>query len=109
MYQIRIAPQARKDIKRLDKRTQSRIVKVLESLKEVPRPTGKVEKLKDQPKYWRYRVGDFRIVYHVRDDYQVVIVLLVKDRKEAYRHLPKVDASVIAKFLTEIRNKGVSP
>jgi len=34
---------------------------------------------------WRIRVGDYRIIYDVKDDEELVIVLAALHRREAYR------------------------
>jgi len=35
---------------------------------------------------WRIRVGDYRIIYDVDDDQQLVVILVVMHRREVYRH-----------------------
>lgn len=35
--------------------------------------------------YWRYRVGDFRLICDIRDEALRVLVLAVAGRKDAYR------------------------
>lgn len=34
---------------------------------------------------WRVRVGDYRIVYAIKDDELIVLVLRVAHRREVYR------------------------
>ena len=38
-----------------------------------------------QPRLWRYRVGPYRIVCHLREEGQTVVVLRIAHRREAYR------------------------
>lgn len=41
---------------------------------------------------WRVRVGDYRIVYTIKDDILLVLVLRVGHRRETYRlALPMLD------------------
>ncbi|MEJ5311973.1 MAG: type II toxin-antitoxin system RelE/ParE family toxin [Anaerolineae bacterium] len=35
--------------------------------------------------YYRYRVGDWRVVYQVLDDKHIVIVLVIAHRSKVYR------------------------
>ncbi len=36
---------------------------------------------------YRYRIGDYRIIYSVEDDRLIVFVLRIRHRKDAYRGL----------------------
>ncbi|MCE5236975.1 type II toxin-antitoxin system RelE/ParE family toxin [bacterium] len=38
----------------------------------------------------RLRVGDYRIIYHMKDDQGVVKVLLVANRRDAYEQLERM-------------------
>ena len=41
---------------------------------------------------WRVRVGDYRIVYTIKDDILLVLVLRIGHRREIYRlALPKLE------------------
>jgi mRNA interferase RelE/StbE len=84
---VRISPAADREIRKLDRLVQRRILKKLDGLMMDPRPNG-VEKLtgSDVPRY-RVRVGDYRIVYRIDDQVLTVLVLNVGDRKEIYRKL----------------------
>ena len=86
-YSVRISPAADREIRKLDRPIQSRILKRLDGLMMDPRPNG-VEKLvgSDVPRY-RVRVGDYRIVYRIDDQVLTVLVLKVGHRKEIYREL----------------------
>lgn len=86
-YSIRISPAADREIRKLDRPIQKRILKKLDDLEQEPRPNG-VEKLSGgSDARYRVRVGDFRIVYRIADDVLTVLVLKVGNRKEIYRSL----------------------
>lgn len=87
-YTVEVAPAARRQIRRLPRIVQKRIIKKLEALEEDPRPPG-VEKLSGGADFYRLRVGDYRIIYRVEDQILWVLVLKVGDRKEVYRKLPQ--------------------
>ena len=42
-------------------------------------------KLRGAADLWRLRVGDYRVVYQVRDAILVVLVILMRHRREAHR------------------------
>ncbi len=57
---------------------------MLDKLAQSPRPHG-VEKLTDSPGWFRVRVGDYRIIYEVRDKELVVFVLSIGPRDNVYQ------------------------
>ena len=52
-------------------------------LREDPRP-GQATQLVGDPRTWRVRAGDWRILYEIRDDEIMVLILDVKHRSKAY-------------------------
>jgi mRNA interferase RelE/StbE len=100
-YEIRIAPAAIRQLRKLPSSVQSRVISCFESLSENPRPPG-VEKLSQYPRFWRVRCGEYRIVYCIDDKTRIVVALIVRHRKDAYRDLDKLDPAVIAKSLTPL-------
>jgi mRNA interferase RelE/StbE len=64
------------------------IVQVIDALAENPRPSG-AAKLKGTD-FMRIRVRDYRVVYEVRDDVLLVLVVRVEHRRGAYRGLVPV-------------------
>lgn len=43
------------------------------------------EKMAGFPNRYRFRVGDYRIIYEIHDAVLMVLILAVGDRKEIYR------------------------
>jgi mRNA interferase RelE/StbE len=82
-YSVVFARRARKTLQRLDRQTAKRIVKVVESLVEQPRPPG-AHQLKGSFE-WRIRVGYYRVIYEIHDDRLFVLVVKVGHRREIYR------------------------
>lgn len=107
-YAIKIAPAAVRHMKKLPRPVQARVVKCLEALTKNPRPNG-VEKLSQQPGLWRVRVGDYRVIYWIDDAVSVVIALIVRHRKDAYRDLDKLDASIVAATLVPLLTGLTAP
>ena len=60
-YDVSVSPSAKKELERVPKSVQDRIVKAFDALADDPRPHGclKLEGTDDQ---YRIRVGNYRIV-----------------------------------------------
>lgn len=83
-YIIEVDKQAKKFLRTLNSATlYRRLDQAILSLAENPRPPGCV-KLQGQP-YHRIRVGDYRIVYQIKDDVLIVLVVSIGHRREIYR------------------------
>jgi mRNA interferase RelE/StbE len=80
-WSLRIAPPARRDLKRLDPPVQRRILDALDKFVAAPRE-GDIRKL--NPVQWRLRVGDWRVRFSFDDDNRVIVVLRVLPRGRAY-------------------------
>lgn len=91
---IVLAPAAERDFRRLDRSVQKKVVALLDRLAADPRPPG-AEKLRGHSGFWRIRTGDHRIIYHVEDG-RLIIVLVIRDRKDVYRALDTLDAKLAA-------------
>jgi mRNA interferase RelE/StbE len=82
-YAIDILRSAQKQLERVPAERQDQILSTLEGLAEVPWPDG-CAKLTGR-EAWRIRVGDYRVIYEIRDDTKIVIVVVIAHRKDAYR------------------------
>ena len=80
-YEVIVKPSAAKAIRKLDRTSQRRIVRLLDRLAEHPRPEG-VVKMQGEENLWRLRIGDYRLIYEIHDDRLVVLVLRVGHRRE---------------------------
>ena len=86
-WTVTLAPAARKSLKAIrDTRLRGRIVKALQGLEEEPRPAG-VKRLVGQGGTLRIRVGDWRILYEVREQEVVVLVVRIGPRGEVYERV----------------------
>jgi mRNA interferase RelE/StbE len=83
-YQIKIKASALSALKKLDAKTKARLWLAISSLAEEVRPRGST-KLKGAAVLWRIRVGDFRIIYQIRDEELVVLIIRIGHRREVYR------------------------
>jgi len=88
MYQIKVAEEAAKFIRKQDKRIQRQIINSIRALAQNPRPQG-CKKLQGYKELYRIRSGNYRIVYTIREKMLLVFVVRVAHRKDIYRHLGK--------------------
>lgn len=78
---------ARNQLRKLDKQSARRIVDYMDERiagADNPRTFGK-PLTGPLGQFWRYRVGDFRIVCDIQDEVLRVLVVRVGDRKDVYR------------------------
>jgi mRNA interferase RelE/StbE len=83
-YTIEFSPSANREIGKLVRGIQGRVRARIDALAANPRPPG-ARKLKSRDELWRIRVGDYRVVYEIRDRVVLVLVLRVAHRREVYR------------------------
>lgn len=87
-WAIEFRAKAEKQLQRLASRDAARIVAFLEdrlATHEDPRELGAALKGDALGLYWRYRVGDYRIICDIQDQRLVVLVIDVGHRREVYR------------------------
>lgn len=85
-WRIELKAKAAQAINKLDTQHRERIRTFLkkQSTQSNPRATGKA--LQDQlAGYWRYRVGDYRLICQIKDYDLVVLVIEIAHRKNIYR------------------------
>jgi mRNA interferase RelE/StbE len=82
-YRVRIEKQASKALEKIDGVTRKRIIEVIRSLADNPRPPGS-KKMKNRAG-WRVRIGDYRVIYGVNDERSIVSVAKIGHRREVYR------------------------
>jgi mRNA interferase RelE/StbE len=76
-------------VRKLDPHIRKHVTRDILRLEDNPRPNG-VEKLESREKLYRVYVGpgkDYRVIYQIRDEILVVLVVRVGDRKDVYRNL----------------------
>jgi mRNA interferase RelE/StbE len=81
---IEITKSAKKDLSVLEQTDRERILKAIFNFREHPE-TADIRKLRGKPVRWRLRVGIFRIIFEMNHDENIIYVLRIRHRKEAYR------------------------
>ncbi|WP_035052093.1 type II toxin-antitoxin system RelE family toxin [Andreprevotia chitinilytica] len=79
---------AKKQLRKLDKQTARRILDFMDeriAAQADPRATGKALTGLMLGAYWRYRVGDYRILCDIQDGALRVLVIEIGNRRDIYR------------------------
>ena len=85
-FAVEYDPKALKELAKLDKPVVRRVIKAIDALSADPRPSG-VRLLVGYPNLWRIRVGEYRVVYTIKDAELVVLALRVAHRSSVCRGL----------------------
>lgn len=85
-YRIEVKPSAARVLTKLPRPAQRRIARKIDALAKDPRPRG-AEKLRGADDLYRVRAGDYRVIYRIRDDVLLVLVVRIGHRREVYRRL----------------------
>jgi mRNA interferase RelE/StbE len=83
-YEVRLLVTAHRQLLRVPARIRSRVSAAIGALAADPRPAG-CKKLAGNADYYRIRVGDYRVLYEVRDRDVLVLIIKVGHRREVYR------------------------
>ena len=87
-WQIEFDESARKELAKLDRKVARRLIDFLKTrvlnLRD-PRSVGQALRGSTLGEFWKYRVGDFRIIASIQDDRMIVLVLRVGNRSDIYR------------------------
>ena len=82
MYDIEFSKTAEKQLEKLEKNVQKRIISTLERIRVRPYPH--VKKLVGR-KYFRLRVGDFRVILDIKEKKLLILVLEIGHRSNIYK------------------------
>ncbi|NPV80489.1 MAG: type II toxin-antitoxin system RelE/ParE family toxin [Firmicutes bacterium] len=81
---LEITEPAQKDFANLDRKTQRRIRAALDRLLTYPQAVD-LKKLQGSPGEWRLRVGDWRVIFRIEREQELLYILRVRHGREAYR------------------------
>ena len=84
MYKVAYLDSVEEDLKKLNKSTVRKILNRIETyLAQDPKELGKPLKGEFQG-YWRYRWGDYRVIYKISEREILILVLRISNRKDVY-------------------------
>lgn len=85
-YSVEFTRSAEKEFGRLPQKLQLRAAEAIALLSENPHSELiKVKKLKGAEDLYRIRVADYRIVYELKDERLIILVIKIGHRREIYR------------------------
>ena len=85
---VSLSDKARKELSRLDAAVRSRILDFLQNRLEPlsdPRSIGQALKGQKFGEFWKYRVGDYRIICKIEDEEITILVFSIGHRREVYK------------------------
>lgn len=87
-WRIELDPAAARELDKLDPQAARRILKFLsERVAPLSNPRSLGEALKDSKlgEFWKYRVGEFRIIASIEDRRLLILVVRIGNRRDVYR------------------------
>lgn len=86
-YSVLFSPKAEKQMDKLDAPVRRRIARwIKDNLVDCENPRLHGEALHNKLKaYWKYRIGDYRIVADILDAEVVIVVVKIDNRDSVYR------------------------
>lgn len=85
MYRVRLTKRAAKFYRSADTALAKRLARAFETLEQNPHQHPNIKALKGElAGRYRYRVGDYRVVYRIDDNAAEVTILLIKHRQDVY-------------------------
>lgn len=87
-WRIEFADSAAKQLRKLDPQVAKRILTFLQSRiapLDDPRSIGEALRGKDLGDFWKYRVGDWRVIADIEDGVVLITVVRIGNRREVYR------------------------
>lgn len=87
-WKIELSGLAQKNLAEIDRQSSHRLLKFLsERVAKLEDPRGIGEALKGSKLggFWKYRVGDYRIIADIRDSALLILVVRIGNRRDVYR------------------------
>ena len=87
-WNVELSESANRELDKLDPQDRERILKFLHqrvAKLDDPRSLGAALRGSQLGEFWKYRVGDYRLISKIDDDRLAVLVLRVGHRKEVCR------------------------
>ena len=86
LFEIIYRTSVKKELRKLSKKDRAAVINKIQLLANNPWPVG-VTKLKGYSDLYRTRQGDYRLVYQVRKQVLVIIIVGVGHRRDIYQSL----------------------
>jgi mRNA interferase RelE/StbE len=87
-WRVELSPRADQQLNKLDPQHAKRILKFLSTRLaslDNPRSIGQVLQGQRLGEFWKYRVGDYRLICKIEDERILILVLQIGRRRDVYR------------------------
>jgi mRNA interferase RelE/StbE len=87
-WTVEVSESALRELDKLDPQHARRILKFLQdrvARSENPRTVGQALQGAKLGEFWKYRLGDYRLICKIVDERLIVLVLRIGHRREIYR------------------------
>ena len=87
-WKVELSNLARKNLDQLDPQVSKRIMVFLLSkiaISDNPRNVGSALQGSELGEFWKYRVGDYRVIAQILDAEVKILVVKIGNRKQVYR------------------------
>jgi mRNA interferase RelE/StbE len=84
-YEVDITESAEKFLEKIPKKDRYKIIEKIDCLSEEPLPSGSIKLQGQKVSMYRIRSGDYRVVYTIKKDVLIVLVVEIGHRKDVYR------------------------
>jgi len=85
-WTVKVSDKSLKNLAKLSKSVREQIKAFLKKLETVENPRILGKSLKGNlSDYWRYRVGDYRLLCEIQDNQLVILVVEIDHRSKIYR------------------------
>lgn len=87
-WKVELDSAAERELDKLDPQHARRILSFLHgrvAKLDDPRSIGEALKGSKLGEFWKYRVGDYRIISHIEDSVLRILVVKIGNRREVYR------------------------
>ncbi len=84
-YEVEISESAEKSLEKIPKKDRLKILEKIDALEHDPMPAGSIKLKGYKEVLYRIRSGNYRVVYSVKQEVLIILVVEVGHRREIYR------------------------
>ncbi len=84
MYEVFFSDTAFRQLKKLEREVQKRIIAAIERIRV--RPESFVKRLVGEP-YFKLRVGNYRVILDIKKSSMIIMVIYIAHRRKIYKKL----------------------
>jgi mRNA interferase RelE/StbE len=85
-WQITVRRKAKRVLTRLPAPLQTQMIKAIDELADNPRPPHS-KQLKGTKDLYRIRVGSWRVIYTIKDEQLLILIITIAPRGQVYKHV----------------------